>query len=105
MPEVVDIEYENSVAGILDYGQTHRIGDTRCRQARTISCMPQIAAVAQSVVVRNELFFAGAARPAESGSERKTMRESPGDLASSFPRIKVRTAHGDFILVPAGAIV
>ena len=31
MPEIVDIEYENFVAGILDNRQTHRIGDTRCR--------------------------------------------------------------------------
>ncbi len=105
MLKVVRIEDENLVSGILNHGETNRICDARSRQPRATARVAQIAPVAQRGVVRDKFFFARPAGSAEAASQRQTTRKGPGDLVGAFQGIKIRTAHGGFILVPARSIV
>jgi hypothetical protein len=105
MVEVVGVQEEDPVAGILDHREAHRIGDPIQRQPRAAAGMAEITALAQGRVVRDNVLFAGMAEAAKPASQGKTMRKRPGDLVGSFPGMEVRTTHGDFILVPALPIV
>jgi hypothetical protein len=67
--------------------------------------MAQIAIIAEGSVVGDKLFFTRAAGTVEAASQGKAMGKRPSDLAGSFQREKIRTAHGDFILVLQRSIV
>jgi hypothetical protein len=107
MIAIIDKVQNNALDCVRGHGKADGISATVCGQASAAMRVPQVAEVAQSVVIWDDFSFhrAGAAAPAEACAQWQPARKRPAHGQAFFLGKEVRTSHSDFILVAARRIV